>query len=256
LKGERGMDSIFDKKDLLIIENLHVEVEGKEVLKGVDLTIKEGETAILFGPNGSGKTTLLMSIMGFNGYNITEGRIIFKGMELNGLPPYERARMGIGVAFQKPPKIKGVKLKSILEIVSKNKDYEDFIDILNLSEHVDRDVNMGFSGGEMKRSEILQLLAQSPDLVLLDEPESGVDLENVKILGKVISILLEKHKLIRERKRSGLIITHTGYILDYVEADRGYIMLDGKVVCQANPHEILKTIQKSGFKECERCKGI
>ena len=250
------MDSIFDKKDLLIIENLHVEVEGKEVLKGVDLTIKEGETAILFGPNGSGKTTLLMSIMGFNGYNITEGRIIFKGTELNGLPPYERARMGIGVAFQKPPKIKGVKLKSILDIVSKNKDYEDFIDILNLSEHVDRDVNVGFSGGEMKRSEILQLLAQSPDLVLLDEPESGVDLENVKILGKVISILLEKHKLIKERKRSGLIITHTGYILDYVEADRGYIMLNGKIICEANPHEILKTIQKSGFKECEKCKRI
>ncbi len=250
------MDSIFDKKDLLVIENLHVEVEGKEVLKGVDLTIKEGETAILFGPNGCGKTTLLMAIMGFNGYNITEGRIVFKGTELNGLPPYERARMGIGVAFQKPPKIKGVKLKSILEIVSKNKDYEDFIDILNLSEHVDRDVNMGFSGGEMKRSEILQLLAQSPDLVLLDEPESGVDLENVKKLGTVISILLEKHKLIRERKRAGLIITHTGYILDYVEADKGYIMLDGRVVCQANPHEILKTIQKSGFKECEKCKGI
>lgn len=250
------MDSILDKKDLLVIENLHVEVEGKEVLKGVDLTIKEGETAILFGPNGSGKTTLLMSIMGFNGYNITEGRIIFKGTELNGLPPYERARMGIGVAFQKPPKIKGVKLKSILDIVSKNKDYEDFIDILNLSEHVDRDVNVGFSGGEMKRSEILQLLAQSPDLVLLDEPESGVDLENVKILGKVISILLEKHKLIKERKRSGLIITHTGYILDYVEADRGYIMLKGKIICEANPHEILKTIQKSGFKECEKCKGI
>jgi len=250
------MDSILDKKDLLVIENLHVEVEGKEVLKGVDLTIKEGETAILFGPNGSGKTTLLMSIMGFNGYNITEGRIIFKGTELNGLPPYERARMGIGVAFQKPPKIKGVKLKSILDIVSKNKDYEDFIDILNLSEHVDRDVNVGFSGGEMKRSEILQLLAQSPDLVLLDEPESGVDLENVKILGKVISILLEKHKLIKERKRSGLIITHTGYILDYVEADRGYIMLNGKIICEANPHEILKTIQKSGFKECEKCKGI
>ncbi len=250
------MDSILDKKDLLVIENLHVEVEGKEVLKGVDLTIKEGETAILFGPNGSGKTTLLMSIMGFNGYNITEGRIIFKGTELNGLPPYQRARMGIGVAFQKPPKIKGVKLKSILDIVSKNKDYEDFIDILNLSEHVDRDVNVGFSGGEMKRSEILQLLAQSPDLVLLDEPESGVDLENVKILGKVISILLEKHKLIKERKRSGLIITHTGYILDYVEADRGYIMLNGKIICEANPHEILKTIQKSGFKECEKCKRI
>ncbi len=250
------MDSILDKKDLLVIENLHVEVEGKEVLKGVDLTIKEGETAILFGPNGSGKTTLLMSIMGFNGYNITEGRIIFKGTELNGLPPYERARMGIGVAFQKPPKIKGVKLKSILDIVSKNKDYEDFIDILNLSEHVDRDVNVGFSGGEMKRSEILQLLAQSPDLVLLDEPESGVDLENVKILGKVISILLEKHKLIKERKRSGLIITHTGYILDYVEADRGYIMLKGKIICEANPHEILKTIQRSGFKECEKCKRI
>ena len=250
------MDSILDKKDLLVIENLHVEVEGKEVLKGVNLTIKEGETAILFGPNGSGKTTLLMSIMGFNGYNITEGKIIFKGTELNGLPPYERARMGIGVAFQKPPKIKGVKLKSILDIVSKNKDYEDFIDILNLSEHVDRDVNVGFSGGEMKRSEILQLFAQSPDLVLLDEPESGVDLENVKILGKVISILLEKHKLIKERKRSGLIITHTGYILDYVEADRGYIMLKGRIICEANPHEILKTIQKSGFKECEKCKGI
>lgn len=250
------MDSLYDKKDLLVINNLHVEVEEKEVLKGINLTIKEGETAILFGPNGSGKTTLLMSIMGFNGYKITEGKIIFKGEELNGLPPYERAKMGIGVAFQKPPKIKGVKLKNILKIISKSKDYEDFVEILNLKEHLDRDVNMGFSGGEMKRSEILQLLAQSPDLVLLDEPESGVDLENVKTLGKVISILLEKHKLIKERKRAGLIITHTGYILDYVEADRGYIMLDGRIVCEANPHEILKTIQKSGFKECERCKGI
>lgn len=250
------MDSISDKKDLLVIENLHVEVEGKEVLKGVNLTIKEGETAILFGPNGSGKTTLLMTVMGFNGYNIKEGKIIFKGIKLNGLPPYERAKIGIGIAFQKPPKIKGVKLKSILEIVAKNKDYEDFIEILNLKEHINRDVNMGFSGGEMKKSEILQLLAQSPDLVLLDEPESGVDLENVKILGKVISILLEKHKFIRDRKRAGLIITHTGYILDYVEADRGYIMLDGRIVCEANPHEILKKIQKSGFKECERCKGI
>jgi Fe-S cluster assembly ATP-binding protein len=114
-------------------------------------------------------------------------------------------------------------------------------------------VNLGFSGGELKRSELIQLLAQNPDFLIFDEPESGVDLENIKIIGKTISTLLDKEKNIRDRKKAGLIITHTGGILDYVEVDKGYVLFDGKIICEGNPNEILRNIKENGFKGCEEC---
>ncbi len=118
---------------------------------------------------------------------------------------------------------------------------------------LDREVNYGFSGGELKRSELLQLLAQDPAMVLLDEPESGVDLENLEVVGEIIGRLLQKERRREHRGKSGLIITHTGFILDYVNADSGYILLDGKIPCQGNPREILQHLKKSGYEECARC---
>lgn len=246
-------DSFAEKKEILRIENLHVRVENKEILKGIDLLIREGETIALFGPNGSGKTTLLMTLMGFGGYEITEGRILFKGTELNHLPPYERARLGMGIAFQKPPKVKGVTLSRILESIRAGKEYEPYIEKLNLHDLLPRDVNSGFSGGEAKRSEVLQLIAQKPGFVMFDEPESGVDLENIKVVGSVMAHLLEKDKIIKERTVSGLIITHTGDILDYVDAETGYVINDGRIICQGYSRDVLADIRNYGFRECASC---
>ncbi len=250
--------------NLLEIKDLYVSIGKKEILKGINITVPFGEVHVLFGPNGSGKTTLLSAIMGFEEYRIEKGRIIFDGKDITGLPPYERAKLGIGMSFQKPPAISGLKLRRLVEICAKDKKkIEEYAKILNLSEHLEREVNVGFSGGEVKRSELLQLLVQEPRLVLLDEPESGVDLENVALIGDAINLLLgrkikpEQEKSLkeirRERKKSALIITHTGYILDYVEADIGHVLLDGRIICSGNPREILHTIKRHGYSECYKC---
>ena len=241
-------------KNMLEVQDLWVEVEGKEVLKGVSLAIPVGETHILFGRNGSGKTSLLMTIMGFPAYRVRHGRIYFKGEDITHLPPYERAELGIGIMFQRPPTIRGVKLREMLQLCAKENGYRitELAREFGFEDFLDRDVNLGFSGGELKKSELLQLLAQSPDLVLLDEPESGVDVENLEIIGKMIRKLLQKN-VHRPRKKSGLIITHTGFILNFVPADRGYVMLDGRIYCQGNPQEIFEGIQKHGYEECLKC---
>ncbi len=251
--------------NILQIEDLCVSIGDREVLKGIDLFIPRGEVHTLFGPNGSGKTTLLSAIMGFEGYRVTRGKIIFNGVDITELPTYERARLGLGISFQKPPAINGVKLKQLAQICAKEdgKRLEEFAEMLNLKEHLEREVNVGFSGGEVKRSELLQLLLQRPELVLLDEPESGVDLENIAIIGEAINILLGKKvasteeksikRIKEERKKAALLITHTGHILDYVDADRGHVLLNGKIVCSGNPREILSTIKDHGYEECYRC---
>lgn len=238
---------------LLEIRNLSVEVQGKKMLHNINLEIDHGETHVLFGKNGSGKTSLLMTIMGMSGYRITKGNIFFKGKDISNLPINERAKMGIGMSFQRPPTISGVKTRDLIEIINDNgKATEDIAESLNVSEFMDRDVNLGFSGGEIKKSELLQLVSQNSDLVLLDEPESGVDIENIKVIGKVIKNLLQKH-LRRHRIRSGLVITHTGLILNYLEADKGHVLLNGGMRCEGNPREMFQTIQKFGYEECVRC---
>ncbi|HHI97943.1 MAG TPA: ABC transporter ATP-binding protein [Thermodesulfatator atlanticus] len=239
---------------MLQVKDLWVEVEGKEVLKGVNLTIPVGETHVLFGRNGSGKTSLLMTIMGFPQYRVRHGKILFKGEDITELPPYERAKKGIGIMFQRPPSIKGVKLKEMLELCARQNGYRirELAQEFGFERFLEREVNLGFSGGELKKSELLQLLAQDPDLALIDEPESGVDMENIEVIGRMIRKLLQKDTH-RPRQKSGLIITHTGFILKYVPADRGYVMLDGKIYCQGNPQEIFEGIQKHGYEECLKC---
>ncbi|MBF0476179.1 MAG: ABC transporter ATP-binding protein [Deltaproteobacteria bacterium] len=249
---------------MLLIEDLQVELAGNKILKHIDLEIKPGETHILYGPNGSGKTSLLMTIMGYPQYRVTGGRILFKGVDITGLPINERAALGIGMSYQRPPTIHGLKTRQMVDICSKKKiDVEEYADMVNSRDFLDRDVNAGFSGGEIKRSELLQLLAQNPDLMMFDEPESGVDLENITLVGETIAMLLEKdvfhsnEKTIarqkRDRTKMGLIITHTGYIMDYVAADKGQVLFNGILSCSTNPREILNCISEMGYEECVRC---
>lgn len=238
---------------LLEIKNLTVEVAERVVLRDINIAIDYGETHILFGKNGSGKTSLLMTIMGFSGYKITAGSIHFKGEDITFLPIHERAKRGIGMSFQRPPTIRGLKTHDLIRTFGRN-DFEvdRIVDNLGFSSFMDRDINLGFSGGEIKKSELVQLSLQNPDLILLDEPESGVDLENIKIIGKGIKRLLQKN-LHRQRTKSGLVITHTGLILNYLEADNGYLLLDGIIRCEGNPREMFESIQCTGYEECARC---
>ncbi|MBE3519155.1 MAG: ABC transporter ATP-binding protein [Firmicutes bacterium] len=247
---------------MLVVEDLHVEVEGKPILKGIDLEVGAGETHVLLGPNGGGKTTLLMAIMGMPRYRVTRGAVYFKGKDITSLTPDARARLGIGMMFQKPPAVRGVKLREIAQTVASVREVahpsapslEGIAERLNLSGHLDRELNYGFSGGELKRSEMFQLLCQAPELVLLDEPESGVDLDNIALIGEAINDLLGKREKIKERKASGVIVTHTGHILRYVNADKGHILIDGKIACHGNPRDLFEEVQKHGYGRCQSCR--
>lgn len=243
---------------MLQIQDLTVEVDGKRILHNVNLSIGVGETHVLFGPNASGKTSLLMTIMGFPKYKAVEGKIFFKGQDITLLPLDERARLGIGLAFQRPPVVRGVRMRDMAKVCLRGREDGTVIGTLaarlNLTDLLDREINYGFSGGETKRSELLQLLSQSPELVLLDEPESGVDLVNIALVGEVINELLQK-ELMRTRTRAGLIITHTGHILDYVNAHKAYLLLHGRLCCEGNPQELLNDIRKAGYERCAECRS-
>jgi Fe-S cluster assembly ATP-binding protein len=249
---------------MLQIEDLQVKLGDKEILKHIDLEIHQGETHVLFGPNGSGKTSLLMTIMGYPQYRVTGGKIAFKGEDITHMPINERARLGIGISYQRPPTIHGVKTRQMVQICTKGEvDAESLAEKVNFSEFLERDINAGFSGGEIKRSELLQLMAQDADFLLFDEPESGVDLENISLIGKTISELLQREfhvnnrksqkELHEERRKMGLIITHTGFILDYITADKGQVLYNGMLTCTSNPREIFRCISEVGYGECVRC---
>jgi Fe-S cluster assembly ATP-binding protein len=247
----------MEVRNMLRIKDLSVAVEDKEIIHNVNMSINKGETHVLFGPNGAGKSTLLMAIMGFPKYKVTRGSISFQGKDITGMTVDERARMGIGMSFQRPPVVRGVKTRDMVAACLKGHEDDDAIvklaDKADLGEFLERDINYGFSGGEIKRSELMQLLAQKPELTLMDEPESGVDLVNIALIGELMNELLEKNCPIQYRKCMGLIITHTGHILDYVNARTGYVMCNGTIGCVGDPHEMLATIREKGYDECIKC---
>lgn len=205
-----------------------------------------------------------MTILGFPKYRVTNGQILFKGEDITDLSTTERVRMGIGVSFQNPPAIRGVKLMDLLKVESGMETEEELTpELRGLAakmkfdeSFLERDVNLGFSGGEVKRSEILQLMAQKPDFIMFDEPDSGVDIENVELLAEEINVLLDKDKKPGLRRKSGLLITHLGYILNFVSADTAHVLMDGRIACSGNPQEIIEDIRKDGFKGCVECCGI
>ncbi len=244
--------------EMLKIEDLHAVAGEREILKGVNLSVDEGETCVLFGPNGSGKSTLMSAIMGYSSIAVTSGRILYKGEDITELPVDQRAKLGIGMMMQRPPNIYGVTLGDLIKVSSPEHGEEVLAesDDFKMGGFLDREVNVGFSGGEIKRSELLQLTAQRPDFILLDEPESGVDLENIDLIGNKVHDLLYESCPGMKRRVSSLVITHTGQILDYIGADKAYVMKDGRIQCSGNPIELLKDIKKNGYGECDSCQSM
>jgi Fe-S cluster assembly ATP-binding protein len=244
--------------NLLEVRNLCVEVEGQEILHDVNLTIPEGEVHALLGPNGSGKTSLMMALMGYPEYRVCRGHILFDGEDITELDLTGRARLGIGVAQQRPPTIAGVKLRRVLDYVISNaperaQEINDLARSSRMEQFLGRAVNAGLSGGEIKRSELLQLLATRPRFAMMDEPDSGVDLESLELVGEMVNRLFSKDPDHPAKRRAGLVITHTGHILNYVNADKAHIMLDGCIGCSGNPRIVFDRIRESGYEECVRC---
>ena len=242
--------------NILEIKDLNVEVGGKRLLKNVNLSIAEGEVHALLGVNGSGKTSLMMTIMGFSQYKISSGKIYFEGRDITDLDITERSRIGIGIAMQRPPTIKGVNLEDLLQYISgseaNNKD-KTIVEEFFMTKFLDRNINSGLSGGEIKRSELLQLWALKSKFNMMDEPDSGVDLDSLKVLSGLINKIFSRDENHPVKRKAGLIITHNGNILDSVNADKVHVMLDGEIGCSGNPEMVLNMIRRQGYEECVRC---
>ncbi len=230
----------------LELSNVDVSVAGVPICRQVDLTINGGETHVLFGPNGSGKSSLLGAVMGLPPYEVTSGEVRLLGTEITGLGVDERAKLGLGLAFQRPPALQGVSLRDLGRSLSAVNELTAQAHLLDFEGLLDRDINAGFSGGEIKRWEILKLYLQRPQVCLFDEPESGVDLEHIAAVGAGI------HQLLRQpdgegQRRSALVITHTGFILDYLKADVGHLMVGGRLVHSGEPYALFQHIKAHGY---------
>ncbi|HEY1362402.1 MAG TPA: Fe-S cluster assembly ATPase SufC [Xanthobacteraceae bacterium] len=246
---------------MLDIKNLHVTVDGKPILKGLDLTIRPGEVHAIMGPNGSGKSTLAYVLAGRDGYEVTDGSIVYEGRNLRELEPEERAREGIFLAFQYPVEIPGVGsnsfLKAALNAVRKHRglpelDAMEFLklirekrDQLGVAEDMlKRSLNVGFSGGEKKRAEVLQMTLLEPRLAILDETDSGLDIDALKVVAKGINAL-------RGPERAILMITHYQRLLDYVAPDVVHVLADGRIAESGGP-ELALELEKVGYKAHRR----
>jgi Fe-S cluster assembly ATP-binding protein len=240
--------------NILEVRNLKVRVEDKVILDNVNLELTEKKNYVMFGPNGSGKTTLINAIMGLPQYKVVSGKIYFMGEDITKKSVEERSRLGLALAFQHPPEIGGIKLSSLLKLCVGKTSKDDFsaeekklIDAFKLDKFLDREVNVGFSGGERKRAEILQMLLLKPKLLLLDEPDSGVDVESLRLIGEQIQ------KYVEENGGTALIVTHKGDILDYVDAKYACVLLKSLVYCFADPKTIYENIKKGGYEKCVAC---
>lgn len=243
--------------DILRLEDVSVEVGGRPILHDVSLRIRPGETHVLFGPNGSGKSSLLMAIMGLSRYRVTQGRILFQGQDITHLPVDERARLGIGLMHQRPPSIRGIPLGQLAEVSAQGRNggrVAELADQLGCAGLLARDVNVGFSGGEIKKAELLQLMAQRPALALSDEPDAGVDLDSIAVVGQALACLV-KEPCGDAVAPAALIITHTGHILNYLRADVGHVLYGGTLVGEGEGLQLLEEIRKHGYGKCPICRS-
>jgi Fe-S cluster assembly ATP-binding protein len=244
-------------EELLKVSGLRTSVadEDKEILHGVDLTVGLGETHVIMGPNGAGKSTLGSSIMGDPRYKKTAGKIVFKGEDITDLSTDKIAKMGIFLSFQNPIEVPGISLSNFIRTAIENKtgehirlwdfkkELEKTMEILNMDpSYADRDLNVGFSGGEKKKAEILQLLMLKPDLAILDETDSGLDVDAVRTVSKGI----EEYK--KSVGGALLIITHSTRILESLAVDRTHVLADGKIIFDGDS-SVIDDINKNGFEK-------
>jgi Fe-S cluster assembly ATP-binding protein len=241
---------------MLDIKNLRASIGDKEILRGIDLTVNAGEIHAVMGPNGSGKSTLAKVLTGHPGYQATAGTVTFDGRSLLDLEPHERARAGIFLAFQYPVEIPGVSIANFLRTAMQSRlaegeeldlfDFQDLvIDRMKLLEvdpsFAERPVNDGFSGGEKKRNEILQMAVLKPKLALLDETDSGLDIDALKVVAQGVNTLRKE-----DPTMSVLMITHYQRLLDYIKPDVVHVMVDGKIVRSGGP-EVALWLEEQGY---------
>jgi len=241
---------------LLEIKNLHASVAGKEILRGIDLTVNTGEVHAIMGPNGSGKSTLAQVLAGRDLYQVTDGQVLYDGKDLLKMPPEERAQEGIFMAFQYPVEIPGVSnmyfLKAALNTTRKKRGLEelDAIDFLALVKErlglvemdpvfLNRPVNAGFSGGEKKRNEIFQMAVLEPRLAILDETDSGLDIDALKIVASGVNLL-------RTRDRAMIVVTHYQRLLNYIVPDQVHVLANGRIVKSGDKNLALE-LDQSGY---------
>jgi Fe-S cluster assembly ATP-binding protein len=241
---------------LLEIRDLWASVEGKTILRGVDMVVRKGEVAALMGPNGSGKSTLAMVVMGHPKYTVERGDILFNGESILGLSPDQRARLGLFLAFQYPVEISGVTMANFLrraylavrgedqQKLSASEFHRLLVENFRLLQMSDaftkRYLNEGFSGGEKKRAEIVQLATLNPKLAILDETDSGLDIDSVRIVASAIK------KLNEERGTTFLVITHYARILDYLRPDTVHVMHEGRIAASGG-YELAVELEKKGY---------
>ena len=242
---------------MLTIKNIHAKSQdGKQILNGINLEVKPGQIHAIMGQNGAGKSTLAKVLCGIGNYEVTEGELNFKNEKINDTPPETRARMGMFLAFQYPVEIPGVStinfIKSSLNEIRKFRN-EKPMDAMEFMEYarkkcselkipedfIKRPLNTGFSGGEKKKNEILQMALLEPDLMILDETDSGLDIDALKIVAQGVNFM-------RSKKRAIIIVTHYIKLLDYIEPDFVHVMRDGKIIKSGNKN-LAHEIEKSGF---------
>jgi len=242
---------------VLEVCDLSVSVGERPVLAGVSLAVPAGEVHVLLGPNGGGKTTLLMAVLGMPGYRVTGGRILLRGEEITALPVDERVRRGVALSFQRPPAVRGVSVGTLVgQILARRGLAGTTLGELSRAVGTDalleRELNVGLSGGEVKRSELLQLLALDPVLALFDEPESGVDLDSIAVIGAGMRRLLDRDR--PDAAKAALIVTHTGHILREVPADHGHVLVRGRIACSGDPGALFEDIRSHGYEGCLTCR--
>jgi Fe-S cluster assembly ATP-binding protein len=245
----------------LEVSDLHASVEGKEILKGIDLIVRQGEVHALMGPNGSGKSTLANVLMGRPGYVLASGQILFKGQDITALKPDQRAQLGLFLAFQYPTEIPGVSVVNFLRsaytavkaeqisALAFRKRLKEKMDVLGVDdEMVRRYVNQGFSGGEKKKNEVLQLAVLEPDIAILDETDSGLDIDSLKAVATGVQQLIGPDLGV-------LLITHYQRILNYITPDRIHVMMNGRIVLSGGP-ELAHELEQKGYEGLRKELGI